>query len=237
MALNRGQIHNLFQEWIVEKSEKKYEALYDYTFDMVSKFAFMYLHNKKQAKEFADEIFVMIYNAERSRLPKFDEANWLYQLVKEECIEFLKETQKNEFDIAKVFLVTEDDEDVKSLVDIVNYNYAIYSNKPKYQEIIALEFLGEFSEEDISYILKLKPNKTKFMIHFSNRWAKIGMECFAFFIVASLVFLISLLLKNPLDNTYIIPIALFFVGGVFSEFVAYNSRDLRPLEAKKKKKE
>ncbi len=228
MSLNRGQIHNLFQDWIVAKTEDKYKELYDYTFDMVTKFAFIYLHNIEQAKEFADEIFVMVYNSDRGELPKFDEINWLYELVKEECIEYLREKHKKDFDLLKIYLVTEDDEDIKPLVDIVNYNYAIFSNKPKYQEIVALQYLGEFSVEDISYILRKKLNKAKYMVHISNRWAKIGIECFGFFAVTLLLFIFGKIFRSTLDNTYIIPIVLFLVGGIIAQIIAYRTRDLRP---------
>lgn len=228
MALNRGQIHNLFQAWIVSKKEEDYKALYEATYDMVVKFAFVYLHNMSKSKQFADEIFVIIYNTERGGLPKFDEINWIYQIVKEECIEYLKESEKNEFDRSKIYLVTEDNTEVVGLVDIVNYNYAIFSNKPKYQEIVALQYLGEFTVEDISYILKKKLNNTKFLVHISNRWAKISIECLAFFLVTLLVFILGKVSKTSIDTTYVVPIILFLVGAIVAQFVAYKTRDLKP---------
>ena len=143
------------------------------------------------------------------------------------------EEKKNYHPKLKIFLIKEGNKDAVKLVDIVNYNYAIFSNKFKYQEIIALQYLGEFSVEDISCILKKKLNITKFMIHISNRWAKISVECFGFFIITLLVFLIGKTSKSSIDNTYIVPIVLFLIGGFVAQIVAYKTRD---LNSKKKKK-
>ena len=71
------------------------------------------------------------------------------------------------------------------------------------------------------------------MIYISNRWAKISVECFGFFIITLLVFLIGKTSKSSIDNTYIVPIVLFLIGGFVAQIVAYKTRD---LNSKKKKK-
>ena len=215
MTINRGQIHNLFQEYVVKKDEDSFKALYDATYDIVKRIVFIYIQNVQQADTLADDIFVIIYNTERGLLPKFDEVSWLYGLVKEQCIDYLRQTLESEdekLDLTNVYLIHDETEYTKKLVDTIEYNGMIYSLKPFSQEIVALEKLGQFDLEDISLLLNRKEKSIKRRILLSDKWFKLGIECACFCALLVLILLINIVTHKKISTEYIIACVGFFIG-------------------------
>ncbi len=230
--INKGQIHNLFQTWFKTKSEDDYKNFYDYTYDLVENLSFVYCQNKQRASEFADEVFVIIYNTSRDELPSFDEVNWIYELIKDKYIEeyknALKAASEEQITLQYLYWITDENEYTKQRVETVEYNDMIAAARPHIQEIIALKYLGLYSIEDIAIILNEKTNKVRTKYYLAQKILRISLESFIFFIITLILYCLNIKQGTTLTKTYlpatiafgIISLITFLYSSIYLSFIS-----------------
>ena len=100
--LNKVEIHNIFQK--IKSGEKTaIEELYKKYQTLIINIAFSIVKDRNAAEEISQNVFLKIMQLPREKLPSKNESSWLYTVVKNYSIEYLRK-QHNDIDITYIFL-------------------------------------------------------------------------------------------------------------------------------------
>jgi len=146
--------------------------------------AFRFVKNREDAEELSQDIFVKAYKALRDFKGNSKFSTWLYMIVNNTCITFLrkKKLQVHSLDQDGVFEVADSVDsglranmvETKSRVSMVNQ--AINLLSPDDAEVITLFYKSEQSLEEIAQILGIEQNTAKVRLHRARTRLKEKME-------------------------------------------------------------
>jgi RNA polymerase sigma-70 factor (ECF subfamily) len=146
--------------------------------------AFRFVKNREDAEELSQDIFVKAYKALRDFKGNSKFSTWLYMIVNNTCITFLrkKKLQVHSLDQDGVFEVADSVDsglranmvETKSRVNMVNQ--AINLLSPDDAEVITLFYKSEQSLDEIAQILGIEQNTAKVRLHRARTRLKEKME-------------------------------------------------------------
>jgi len=146
--------------------------------------AFRFTKNREDAEEVSQDIFVKAYRALADFKGNSKFSTWLYTIVNNTCITFLRKKKLQTYSLDKegVFEAADSQEsglranliEQKSKVAMVNN--AISLLNPDDAEIITLFYKSEQSLEEIAGILGVEPNAAKVRLHRARTRLKEKME-------------------------------------------------------------
>ena len=99
--INKEELHSIF-EGIAKNDETCFNELYEKYHWLVYNIAFSILKNQENSEEIMQKVFVKIWKMEKQKLPKTNEAGWLYSITKNETIDFIK-SNKTLLDIDELY--------------------------------------------------------------------------------------------------------------------------------------
>lgn len=79
--INKEELHRIFRG-IKNNNELEFTKLYNKCKSLVYGVAFSILKNKEDSEELVQIVFMKIFKLEKEKLPKENEASWLYTLTK-----------------------------------------------------------------------------------------------------------------------------------------------------------
>ena len=146
--------------------------------------AFRFTKNREDAEEVSQDIFVKAYRALADFKGNSKFSTWLYTIVNNTCITFLRKKKLQTYSLDKegVFEAADSQEsglranliEQKSRVAMVNSAIALLS--PDDAEIITLFYKSEQSLEEIAGILGVETNAAKVRLHRARTRLKEKME-------------------------------------------------------------
>lgn len=146
--------------------------------------ALRFTKNREDAEELSQDIFVKAYKALRDFKGNSKFSTWLYMIVNNTCITFLrkKKLQVHSLDQEGVFEVADSHDsglranmvESKSRINMVNQ--AINLLSPDDAEVITLFYKSEQSLEEIAQILGIEQNTAKVRLHRARTRLKEKME-------------------------------------------------------------
>jgi len=169
---------------VLNGNQKAYAMLVDRYQNYVFTLALRFTKNREDAEEVAQDIFVKAYRALADFKGNSKFSTWLYTIVNNTCITFLrkKRLEVHSLDKEGVFEVADSVDsgfranlvEAKSRVTMVNEAIGLLS--PDDAEVITLFYKSEQSLEEIAGILGIETNTAKVRLHRARARLKEKME-------------------------------------------------------------
>ena len=168
-----GQNDNEIIARVLKGDQQAYAMLVDRYQNYVFTLAFRFTKNREDAEEVSQDIFVKAYRALADFKGNSKFSTWLYTIVNNTCITFLrkKRLEVHSLDKEGVFEVADSHDsglranqvEGKSRINMVNSAIGMLSSDDA--EIITLFYKSEQSLEEIAGILGIEPNTAKVRLH------------------------------------------------------------------------
>lgn len=182
--MSTGQNDNEIISLVLKGDQQAYALLVNRYQSYVFTLSLRFTKNREDAEEVAQDIFIKAYRALADFKGNSKFSTWLYTIVNNTCITFLrkKRLETHSLDKEGVFEVADSQDsglranlvEQKSRVAMVNS--AISLLNPDDAEIITLFYKSEQSLEEIAQILSLETNTAKVRLHRARTRLKEKME-------------------------------------------------------------
>jgi len=169
---------------VLSGDQQAYAELVSRYQNYVFTLAFRFMKNREDAEEVSQDIFVKAYRALADFKGSSKFSTWLYTIVNNTCITFLRKKKLQTYSLDKegVFEAA-DSQDSGMRANLVEQksrqnmvNQAIAMLNPDDAEIITLFYKSEQSLEEISQILGVEVNTAKVRLHRARARLKDKME-------------------------------------------------------------
>jgi RNA polymerase sigma-70 factor (ECF subfamily) len=184
MEMSTGQNDNEIISKVLSGDQQAYAGLVNRYQNYVFTLSLRFTKNREDAEEVSQDIFIKAYRALADFKGNSKFSTWLYTIVNNTCITFLrkKRLQTHSLDKEGVFEVADNQDsglranlvEQKSRVAMVNE--AIKMLNTDDAEIITLFYKGEQSLDEIAQILRLETNTAKVRLHRARSRLKEKME-------------------------------------------------------------
>lgn len=182
--MSTGQNDNEIISRVLSGEQQAYAVLVNRYQSYVFTLALRFIKSREDAEEVAQDIFVKAYKALADFKGNSKFSTWLYTIVNNTCITFLrkKKLEIHSLDKEGVFEVADSQDSgfranqVEQKSKIAMVNNAIGLLNADDAEIITLFYKGEQSLEEIAQILGLETNTAKVRLHRARARLKEKME-------------------------------------------------------------
>lgn len=186
-SINKEELHNIFAD-LSNKSEIKFNMLYEKYHKLVYAISFSILKNKQDSEEIMQKVFLKIWKMDKEKLPTKNEASWLYSVTKNETINFMK-NKKRELNIEDLYYISDDDKELNKIIEQDTYNRIISKLTIQEQEIVSLKILSNLSFKQISQILDIPIGTVQWKYYKSIHTLKILLSNLSMFILTISLFI------------------------------------------------
>ena len=155
--INKKELHKIFTN--MRENKSNFEEFYQKYNKLVYGIVFSILKNKEDSEDMMQNIFL-------EKLPKDNESSWLYQVTKNETLNYIKK-QKNEENIDNIYKITEEDSEISQIIERETFNQLISKLSKEEQEIISLKIISNFSFNEIGRILNKSVSTVKWKYYCS----------------------------------------------------------------------
>ena len=191
--IDKEELHTIFCKIETDK-ELYFNKLYENYRGLIYAIAFSILKNREDSEDVVQKVYIKIWNMENQKLPKNNEASWLYSITKNEAIDFIR-NRKSSLNIDEIYYISEDDE-LNEIIDRDNYNKIIEKLNPDEQEIVSLKILSNLSFKEISQMLNIPESTAKWKYYKSMHTLKLLLGNLGMFILT-----FTICLKAVLNQT------------------------------------
>lgn len=148
-----NKLKEIFYE-LKNGNKASYDELYKNYYKTVYGVVFSIIKNKEITEDIVQEVFIKIYNLDKSKFPDKGELSWLYIVSKNEALGYIRR-RKQESNIDDIYDLSEDSKDIESLIDISTYKKMINGLTSQEQEIVTLKVLANFTFKSIGRMLSM----------------------------------------------------------------------------------
>jgi RNA polymerase sigma-70 factor (ECF subfamily) len=182
--MSTGQNDNEIISQVLSGDQQAYAILVSRYQSYVFTLTLRFTKNREDAEEVAQDVFIKAYRALADFKGNSKFSTWLYTIVNNTCITFLrkKRLEVHSLDKEGVFEVADSQDSglranqVEQKSKVAMVNNAIGLLGPDDAEIITLFYKSEQSLEEIAVILGLEPNTAKVRLHRARARLKEKME-------------------------------------------------------------
>lgn len=185
--IDKEELHGIFIG-IKNGEEEEFNRLYEKYNSLVYGVSFSILKNKEDSEEIVQIIFTKIYELEKEKLPKENEASWLYSFSKNASLNFLR-TRKEELNIDEIYYIACESEELNEIIQKDAFNKIISRLNEKEQEIVSLKILSNLSFKEISQILDIPIGTVQWKYYKSLHTLKILLSSLSMYIVTIIAFI------------------------------------------------
>ena len=187
---NKEKIRALFQKWKKDRTDENFESFYNASKTLVYKIAFTFLKNEEDSNDLVQEVFVKIYKLENEKLPSYNETTWIYSVVKNLAINFIK-AKKPQIDLSEIYELQDERDEIDKIIEKEKFENIIYNLPLKEQEIISLRILGDFTFKEIANLLDMKVSTVQWYYYKSIRTLRLFLANMAMFVITLVLYLKS----------------------------------------------
>ncbi len=180
---------------IKNKNSMGYKLLYKHHYKLLFSTAFAVTKNEQDSQDVVQNVVYKLSNMNANRFPEKGEVSWLYRVVKNEAINFVK-NRKQYSDIDDVELPVVDI-NLDSLIDIDSYYSLIESLNEQQKEVVTLKVLGDFSHKEIARMLDKPIGTIQWIYSTSIKKLRVSLGA-----MASLVMVLSISAFARVANLY-----------------------------------
>lgn len=146
------ELKELFSK-IAAQDASAFSKLYNDYYKCVFAIAMTIVKNYDAAQDVAQNVFLKLYTLEKKNFPVSSEMSWLYTVVKNEALLFLRKTEK-ETSIEN-FPEIQSPDLFQDILAQDSYNALLKKLSPELQEIVTLKVLGGLTHKEIAALLHL----------------------------------------------------------------------------------
>lgn len=185
--IDKEELHRIFIG-IKNGDEEEFNKLYKKYKPLVYGVSFSILKNKEDSEEIVQTIFTKIYKLEKEKLPKENEATWLYSFSKNASLNFLR-NKKEELNIDDIYYIAHESEELNEIIQKDTFNKIISNLNKKEQEIVSLKILSNLSFKEISQILNMPIGTVQWKYYKSLHTLKTLLSSLSMYIITIIVFI------------------------------------------------
>ena len=193
--MNKNNLHVAMQN-VIENKEQNFEIFYKECKDYVFKIAFCIIKNKEDSEDIVQNLFLKIYKLPKEKLPTKNEASWLYSVVKNETLNYIKSKRKDiNIDDLQIY---KDDEGISNLINEASYKELMKKLNSEEELIVKLKTESNFTFKEIAKILGKNENTVKWKYYSAIHTLKLFITNLCLFAICLSV--VKLLDKNVCEE-------------------------------------
>ena len=193
--MNKNNLHVAMQN-VIENKEQNFEIFYKECKDYVFKIAFCIIKNKEDSEDIVQNLFLKIYKLPKEKLPTKNEAPWLYSVVKNETLNYIKQKRKDiNIDDLQIY---KDDEGISNLINEASYKELMKKLNSEEELIVKLKTESNFTFKEIAKILGKNENTVKWKYYSAIHTLKLFITNLCLFAICLSV--VKLLDKNVCEE-------------------------------------
>ncbi len=193
--MNKNNLHVAMQN-VIENKEQNFEIFYKECKDYVFKIAFCIIKNKEDSEDIVQNLFLKIYKLPKEKLPTKNEASWLYSVVKNETLNYIKQKRKDiNIDDLQIY---KDDEGISNLINEASYKELMKKLNSEEELIVKLKTESNFTFKEIAKILGKNENTVKWKYYSAIYTLKLFITNLCLFAICLSV--VKLLDKNVCEE-------------------------------------
>lgn len=148
--MNKHQLKKVFNQ----KNETIVEQLYKNYNTILYGVAFSILKNKENSEDVVQIVLEKILVLPKEKLPTQAEGTWLYTVIKNEAIQYLRK-QKKVVNIEEIYDLAQEDSTIEESIDKETYQSMICGLSQKEKEIVSLKILSDLTFREIAQLLNV----------------------------------------------------------------------------------
>ncbi len=188
--MNKYNLHVAMKN-LIENKEKNFEIFYKESKDYAFKIAFAIIKNEEDSEDIVQNLFLKIYKLPKEKLPTKNEASWLYSVVKNETLNYIKSKRKDiNIDDLQIY---KDDEGISKLINEASYKELMKKLNSEEELIVKLKTESNFTFKEIAKLLGKNENTVKWKYYSAIHTLKL-------FIINLCIFAICLSVVKLLDK-------------------------------------
>ena len=232
--------HFIFEEMRINRKEGV-NKLYKNYYRTIYGISFSILKNKEDSEEVIQNVLIKLLKVDKEKLPTKNELSWIYKVVKNASINYIKR-QKKVVSIDDIYYVSKEDTEIEKLLDSDKFNRIISGLNNDEKEIVSLKIISELSFNEIAFITKQPEGTVKWKYYKALNTMKSIIGSLTMLSITTIIFVNALKpkkidnipiygvlpneeIKEPIDWTFfakiILPI-LMVVSLVFLGYFIYN---------------
>lgn len=193
--MNKNNLHVVMQN-VIENKEQNFEIFYKECKDYAFKIAFGIIKNKEDSEDIVQNLFLKIYKLPKEKLPTKNEASWLYSVVKNETLNYIKQKRKDiNIDDLQIY---KDDEGISNLINEASYKELMKKLNSEEELIVKLKTESNFTFKEIAKILGKNENTVKWKYYSAIHTLKLFITNLCLFAICLSV--VKLLDKNVCEE-------------------------------------
>lgn len=193
--MNKNNLHVAMQN-VIENKEQNFEIFYKECKDYAFKIAFGIIKNKEDSEDIVQNLFLKIYKLPKEKLPTKNEASWLYSVVKNETLNYIKQKRKDiNIDDLQIY---KDDEGISNLINEASYKELMKKLNSEEELIVKLKTESNFTFKEIAKILGKNENTVKWKYYSAIHTLKLFITNLCLFAICLSV--VKLLDKNVCEE-------------------------------------
>ena len=193
--MNKNNLHVAMQN-VIENKEQNFEIFYKECKDYAFKIAFCIIKNKEDSEDIVQNLFLKIYKLTKEKKQKKNEASWLYSVVKNETLNYIKSKRKDiNIDDLQIY---KDDEGISKLINEASYKELMKKLNSEEELIVKLKTESNFTFKEIAKILGKNENTVKWKYYSAIHTLKLFITNLCLFAICLSV--VKLLDKNVCEE-------------------------------------
>lgn len=189
--MNKNKLH-IAMQMVIENKEQNFEMFYKECKDYAFKIAFGIIKNKEDSEDIVQNLFLKIYKLPKDKLPSKNEASWLYTVVKNETLNYIKSKRKDmNLDDLQIY---KDDIEISNLINGASYNELMKKLNSEEELIVKLKTESHFTFKEIAKILGKNENTVKWKYYSAIHTLKLFITNLCLFAICTSI--VNLMDKN-----------------------------------------
>lgn len=176
-----------------------YDFFYKEYYSLIYGIVFSILKNKENTEDVVQEIFMKIYNLDKTKLPEKGTLSWIYTVSKNETFNYLRR-KKQEVNIDDIYELQEESSEIEEIIDIHTYNKIISGLTEKEKEIVSLKILSNLTFKKIGQMLQMPTATVQWKYYKAVSSLKISLGNLALSIITFIFLIVRKENLKSIDN-------------------------------------
>lgn len=176
-----------------------YDFFYKEYYSLIYGIVFSILKNKENTEDVVQEIFMKIYNLDKTKLPEKGTLSWIYTVSKNETFNYLRR-KKQEVNIDDIYELQEESSEIEEIIDIHTYNKIISGLTETEKEIVSLKILSNLTFKKIGQILQMPTATVQWKYYKAVNSLKISLGNLALSIITFIFLIVRKENLKSIDN-------------------------------------
>lgn len=195
------KIHILFEN-LKNKEENALEEIYKNYKNLMFGVAFSIVKNKENSEDIVQNVFIKMLKMPRENLPSNYECSWLYEVTKNETLNYIKKVKPSQ-NLEDIYNISVLDKEITDVIDKDYYNRIIKKLDKKEQEIVSLKILSDMNFRQISELLNTPIGTVQWRYYKAISNLKLLISNLSMFII-SLTFYFKINSKNKIKTNEVL---------------------------------